>query len=730
MERPFIVKNVRDKVRHTLDILSDSDQDEDNISDDASMYSVSYPSDDFEESSDDNISQIEESKIFKELKLHSEIAVIVLEEDAQRYQSNDITFVRWTAEDRKMNQIPLTEDDFEITDIYRTTGLFTATEVSVEVKVNLPKTHISHHAIFEYFLLVETDNRWLTLPSTLTTSNGTSLTKLPDYMEISSICAIARRISEKVTVTEEGFEFVSELDTRLKLDFPKGAVDHNTDIEIQILPIDQERVRELKEYNPKLFNTILNMSDVVSVKYEHTKDFNKNVKIQLPMSSTIPNEDDFQPLFIRWNGTQPEILNDILSEVEPDVYSTAVSHFSDAAVVIANRHTRIEDTLYAVEIISGKSEACNILTFYTFGILGRQPSLWVELVLSKNKDEIRKKREAEGLTELPYSYSPDMQIKNQERVHVALKLNIEFPPGLCKSTFYLKFDKFCQSNHFIFPIVQKSRMCSPHYVAIEYEFSKSKEIHPVHFDPVTMKKNLLVPTKNQAQESLTQPSDDRKQTQRQNTGFGIERKGPRIAWSDQSSKNTTRTNQGQIHSHTNLLHRQTTKLSGNISLPSAQLARSSQSPQNTRGLNQGKIKCSESSQLNREMTRQPSYFLKPPLKLSLPSDQTETKSFEDPMFSEKSMMMLAKTYGNATGKELAICLGFSHADITIISDKTNGFDANFVVLVKWLQKTKSHRQERYGLLKRAFQSIDRGDLVELTERVRLENRGFTNTDKP
>ncbi|ESO95288.1 hypothetical protein LOTGIDRAFT_160408 [Lottia gigantea] len=798
MATPYIVRNVRKEASNRLNIVQDVDH-EDQIKINSSWQDeingdpceeifieevLSESSDDmsfvldenkeFEESSNDNISQ--ESQIFKEVKLHSEIVVIVLEEDEQRYQSCDIECVRWTAADRKKTQIPLTEDDFEITDIYRTTGLFTATEVSMEVQVNLPKTHIPHHAAFEYFLVVETEgNKWLTLPSKLTTSNDTSLTKLPDYMEISSICAIARRISEKLIVTEDGFEFVSSLDTRVKLDFPMGAVDNNTDIEIQISPIDQKRVRELKEYNPKLFNTILNMSDVVSVKYEHTKDFNKNVKIQLPMSLKMTNERNFtpKPLFIRWNGTQPEILNGVITKIQPDIYATSVTHFSDAAAVFVDPNASQEEIFYAAEIISGKSEICKILTFYTFEILGSQPSLWVELVLSKNKDEIRKKREARGLTELPYSFSPDMQIKNQERVHVALKLNIEFPPGICKSSFYLKLDLFCPSNHFSFPVVKKERMCSAPYAAIEYKFSKSKEIHPIHFDPVTMKKNLLLPTKNPAQGPLTRPSNDndRQQSQRQNTGFGLKRKEHKSAWQDPSSQNMSRPNQGQAH---NDIH-QITRLPGDTSIPPPppQCARSShvlrrsnqshsdstfqyqmtefppprrawpvQSAKNMISLNHRHAPYRESQRLRLQETQQASYSsMAPSQRAQFSEDQnqtitpeslTETGVPDDPMFSQKSMMMLAETYGNETGKKLAICLEFSHEEIKIISERNTGFNPNFEILVEWLLKTNQmrQRQNRYGLLKKAFQSIGRVDMEELIEKVRRENRGFTNKDKP
>ncbi|XP_067933601.1 uncharacterized protein [Watersipora subatra] len=207
---------------------------------------------------------------------------------------------------------------------------------------------------------------------------------------------------ERVTVTDQGLLYNAKLNRYISLRFPKKCVDHDTAIEIRIIPFNMEKAEMVKEsfrYNYPDLNDFELATDYFEILADGgATSFRRMVSVKLPTTADGFTEEHRDEIIIMRKDME---LNQWFV-VESNMKITRTTVAFDAKnlgrfVILrapAKRKLRMKN---ALPVLETKMTKCRREILIFKKMLKKSWNVWIELVKPLQLTEVISKREADGI---------------------------------------------------------------------------------------------------------------------------------------------------------------------------------------------------------------------------------------------------------------------------------------------------------------------------------------------
>uniref|UniRef100_A0A8W8JED0 Uncharacterized protein n=1 Tax=Magallana gigas TaxID=29159 RepID=A0A8W8JED0_MAGGI len=216
--------------------------------------------------------------------------------------------------------------------------------------------------------------------------------------------------------------------------------------------------------------------------------FSKPVRVQLPLENienSIGEEDaEIEYMFFRIDGDIITHLKDQHLERLNDTIVTYVDKFSTYAG--ARRQRSKSFTSMEIAISLGIVYPCKLMTFMK-KTSENYVQIWCEVVRKENWEILEEKRshENKNLQKLDESESPEIFIKELERIRVDVQGNSKVAPGHPKQAMFLVFYPIAEGMHIFPPLHRNTGIHASPMTTVVYtkDTHEKKVLHTVTFNP-------------------------------------------------------------------------------------------------------------------------------------------------------------------------------------------------------------------------------------------------------
>ncbi|XP_067663425.1 uncharacterized protein [Haliotis asinina] len=583
-------------------------------------------------------------------------------------------------------QLQLSSSERLVSPIYETDGTANARlpdNFIINIPVKLQRSKVRPEKMYEFFFMVEKSGAWSRCPAEYKNRNVKA-----SVSEFKSLCVVARLKTEEHVITPQGYNFVSDKDKNVRVNFPESTVEKDTKFKFIVETVDIKRSSKYKIYNPTVFNSIIGFTTTLHVKHAHGVCLKKLVEVRLPIHRSEDNQEEDEEgevLFLRWEGDKVEIIQTEPKRTE-NCYSVAVSHFSGYSAVRKRKTSSNQDVLAAARILAGKENLCTLLSFIKMRV--SDASVLLDVVEACKAEKVLKKHRKKGIKEIELSRSRDIPVSDRERIKIELGGNLVPAACIPRDVYNLTFVKAADTNNVSFPL--QTRASSSHYSVINFRGARGRWVHSIHFDLSLGSKNLLCPTtgciptlKHYESEVEYRPVSDVPVTRVLFKELEVSDR----QWED--SRPVTR---------------QTTS-----SMQSAE----------------------EESEMNLMFDRPVSSAMSLKSVSTVASSTASAIEERHPLLSEKSLLALSEQLSMTEWNRVLVELNIASSDIARICDEAHRqhFSPAFKLLVFWIQtnRGKSDR-DLINILVSAFVELCRTDMAEVIRRAGRTHRHLKRSD--
>ncbi|XP_071093092.1 uncharacterized protein [Haliotis cracherodii] len=365
-------------------------------------------------------------------------------------------------------------------------------DVIINIPVLIPRSKVRPEKMYDFFFMVENAGVWSRRPAEYKNRNVKASIK-----EFKSLCVIARLKPEEHVITPKGFNFVSDKDQHVTVNFPEGTVEKDTNFKFIVETVDPKRSMKYKTYNPSTFNCILGFTTILHVQHVHDTCLKHLVEVCLPIHKSEDEKEEEEVegevVFLRWEGDEVEIVQDEPTREESS-YSIPVKHFSGYSAVRKDKSASNQDVLTAARILAGKENLCTLLSLIKVRAIG--PTVLLDVVESCKVEKVLRIHRRAGMKEIEMSRSRDIPVSDRERIKIELGGNLAPVSCVPRDVYNLTFVKAAATNNVSFPL--QTRVSSSTYSIINFRGGRGRWVHSIHFDlglgTRNPKNTLLCPT--------------------------------------------------------------------------------------------------------------------------------------------------------------------------------------------------------------------------------------------
>ncbi|XP_076094919.1 uncharacterized protein LOC143065301 isoform X1 [Mytilus galloprovincialis] len=356
---------------------------------------------------------------------------------------------------------------------------------NITVKVHIPELSQMNGLCLHFRAHVRSRKQWTIVDTQYHHQEGTVTF---NCNQMDSFCIISTPREETHTVTPDGYEYVSEADSRIHVDFPLGAVSQDETVDFRVIPLNRESMACKIERNPRNC-FILAISECLAVRHSVVS-FNKPVDIQLPVDD-LPgidsqNVDCKYGVFKRKHKGSFWLTN-LDVEERNGIPTISVNSFSEYVIlkVRSDMFSKLQSLLpEEIEVAIGDKMCCKILIF----VSNRKPSsisVILECCTKDSTEEVTQRRRQMGYELLRQCPSPDFFFPVNQRIRVDVGGRFALTKHIGKGYYFLTFFPIAADNFICFPVERYNGMESAVYGIISFKEDNGtkKDLHAIHYDP-------------------------------------------------------------------------------------------------------------------------------------------------------------------------------------------------------------------------------------------------------
>ncbi|KAL3857362.1 hypothetical protein ACJMK2_012038 [Sinanodonta woodiana] len=234
-------------------------------------------------------------------------------------------------------------------------------------------------------------------------------------------------------------EFLSDVDNRIGVRFPKQAVSRTTQLSLKIIPVDDE-MANIVQTRPGEF-MILAISPCVVVEHQPNLMLQKPATLRLPIDY-MPKTSDFKVMLLTVLGDKFEVDKQELVRNEDGTFTCHVRGFSNKILACIKKNYSVcfqpndQRVVREIALLQGEMKRCRIMSF-------KDPmdpsSIWMEVILKENLEETITKLTAAGYKEIIGSNSGDVDLRANQIIRVKLQGSICRPADVPKKRYIFHF---------------------------------------------------------------------------------------------------------------------------------------------------------------------------------------------------------------------------------------------------------------------------------------------------
>ncbi|XP_046361484.2 uncharacterized protein LOC124138711 [Haliotis rufescens] len=606
-------------------------------------------------------------------------------------------------------QFPHYHDETMVSDVYRLEGQeiksLNCNPKFLQIPLVLPTTRLDVNVLFRFHVMVYGDGVWTSVPAQYEDNLLKFRVKCGEYF-----VAYARPIPEFKRISGNAFTFVSNKDKCIKVHIPKGAVDTEMTIAVKVQPVDTDRLKWYRAYDPTAFEGIYALSDILSVRHKMENVFRIDTSVQLPIADF--SEEDYE-----LKGISIENNNYVIRDIEKE------SSFKGVAVM---PHTVNNDTSCQVACVrqgvassalreaalfqARKMDMCTVLMYISKE--NRDRWLTVELVESPSANQAAEARQQRNYFEIIGSRSGNVPVHLMDRIRVHLSGNMRSAEQIKKTKYTFEYKNQLRNNCIQFRTQKVSTGTTYSVVEVSIGAQRVLEVHFNYPDKGYKLKEMNI---------LWRHGATTEQTQYPPTRTPPAQEPPPIPDSETASSSGSTNDTGyntegsERHSDASSRMRRSESLNASSDDSGACPA-----------TNEGESG-STTSRLSRSVSRN-----RPTSAWAEETVVSSAPEYEHPVLTQRSLLVLARNVPLSVCQEALITLGMNLDTINKIKQDAKDDDVNevFLILLRWYQRMKTTKDsvDLIKDLEAAFKSAGRTDLSTRIENVRDEERGFTNED--
>ncbi|XP_071093447.1 uncharacterized protein [Haliotis cracherodii] len=593
---------------------------------------------------------------------------------------------------------PHYHDETMVSDVYRLEGQeiksLDCNPKFLHIPLVLPTTRLDVNVLFRFHVMVCGDDGWAPVPA----QYEDYLLKFP-VQSGKYFVAYARPIPEFKRISRNAFTFVSDKDKCIKVHIPEGAVDTEMTISVKVQPVDTDRLKWYRAYDPTAFEGIYALSDILSVRHKMENVFRIDTSVQLPIADL--SEEDYE-----LKGISIENNNYVIRDIEKEssfkgfaVMTHTVNNDTSCQVACVRQGVASSALREAAMFQARKMDMCTVLMYISKE--NRDRWLTVELVESPSANQVAEARQQRNYFEIIGSRSGNFPVHLKDRIRVHLSGNMRSAEQVKKTKYTFAYKSLLRNNCIQFRTQKASAGTT--YSVVEVSIG-AQRVHEVHFNYPEPGYNIKE-IKNLCQyriESVLTTEQTKSSPSRTPA-----QEPPRITDSETTSSSGGSSDTG-YNTEGSERHRDAPprmRRSESLTVPEA---------------NEG-VSGSTASILSRSV--------------SLPESDTaasSTPEHEHQILTEKSFHVLGRHVTLRDCQNVLITLGMNFDTISKIKQDARDKDVSavFLLLLRWYQSMKATKKSADLIkdLERALVKNGRADLSRKLQKVRRKGRGLTNKD--
>ncbi|XP_048241323.1 uncharacterized protein LOC124137862 isoform X2 [Haliotis rufescens] len=276
-----------------------------------------------------------------------------------------------------------------------------------------------------------------------------------------------------MSVGPKGRKFVSKVDNRITVDFPKGALDKKVVFQFKSTVLDKQRYQEYAKHG--VFGCLLGLTNVLFIKPD--VELKRDVKMRIPLD-VYDMDDDSEVKFLHWKrvGNRATVMDADLMKEADNSYSIGVSSFSGYGSGLVEKGAKKSSIQTEANFVTGQMSICSILTFHFFDRELKMHHLMFDCVDVYKIDSVKKMHfQNDDMVEIKRTRSKDFEMKTKTKINVSIEGNLKSLDKEIKAN-YLKFNSIARTNKVMIPVVSKD----PGAISI-VRYRLPKDTHHAYF---------------------------------------------------------------------------------------------------------------------------------------------------------------------------------------------------------------------------------------------------------